>query len=144
MFGVPLEGGDWALGLVSRASPDGVVVIGHFFGPRRKSLPEGNELPEFMPEDAVAVERFGDLGLVDGSWPILGPATGWRRESWPAPAFRRVDVVSGAVRKIRYDDADPAEEIAAERVASDEAEGLPNDGLQGAIGMSRLLDRRLS
>ena len=144
VFGVPLESGDWALGVVSRAAPGGSVLIGHFFGPRRDALPDLRDLPQLRPEDAVAVERFGDLGLCDGSWPVLGPAQGWRREAWPAPAFRRVDVVSGAVRKIVYDDDDPAEVIASERVAADEAEGLPNDGVMGAIGMSRLVDRRLS
>jgi hypothetical protein len=142
-FGIPLEGGDWALGVVSRAAPGGRVVIGHFFGPRRHALPEGGELPDLKPENAVAVERFGDLGLFDGSWPVLGRVTGWRREDWPAPAFRRVDVVSGAVRRVMYDDADPAEEIAAERVRPAEAEGLPNDGLQGALGMTRLIVRLL-
>jgi hypothetical protein len=60
------------------------------------------------------------------------------------PAFRRVDVVSGAVRRVRYDGADPSEEVAAGRVSPVEPEGLPNDGLQGAIGMSRLVARRLS
>ena len=119
-------------------------MIGHFFGPRREALPDGGELPDLKPEDAVAVERFGDLGLFDGSWPVLGRVTGWQREDWPAPAFRRVDVVSGEVRRVVYDDADPAEEIAAERVAPGEAEGLPSDGVQGALGMSRLVARRLS
>ena len=143
VFGVPLETGEWALGVVSRAAPEGRVLIGHFFGPRREALPETSELPALRPEDAVAVERFCDLGLVDGSWPVLGPAEGWRREDWPAPAFRRVDVVSGAVRRIVYDDADPFQVVASERVAPDAAGGLPNDGVQCAIGMSRLVEERL-
>jgi hypothetical protein len=144
VFGVPLEGGDWALGVVSRAAPGGRIVTGHFFGPRRGSRPASAELPDLRAEDAVAVERFGDLGLFDGSWPVLGSVPDWRRDDWPVPAFRRVDVVSGAVRRVIYDDANPAEVLAVEQVSPGEAEDLPNDGLMGWIGMSRLIAKRLS
>lgn len=141
VFGVPLDDGEWALGVVARAAPRGRELLGYFFGPKRAELPD--EVPELRPEDAVAVERFGDLGLVEGSWPILGAHPAWRREEWRMPPFRRTDDVSGAVFRIVYDDDDPGEMLERQRVDPAEAEGLSFDGLTGAEGVRRSLARRL-
>jgi hypothetical protein len=144
VFAVPVDGGGWALGVVSRAAPQGRILIGHFFGPRWDDPPDEGEVPDLAAGDALTVERFGDGGLHDGSWPVIGKLEGWRREDWPVPAFQRKDVVSGAVRKVVYDDADPSEEASVEPIEAGEADGLPKDGVQGAAGVSALLARRLS
>jgi hypothetical protein len=141
VFGVPLDGGEWALGVVARAAPEGRQLLGYFFGPKRAELPE--DVPELQPEDAVSVERFGDLGLIERAWPVLGAHPRWRREEWPMPAFRGEDVVSGAIFRVVYDDDDPGELLERRRVDPVEAKGLPIDGLTGAEGVRRWLARRL-
>jgi Immunity protein 26 len=140
VFGVPLNGG-WALGVVARVAPEGRLLLGYFFGPKRAELPD--EVPELRPEDAVSVQRFGDLGLIEGSWPVLGAHPGWRRQEWPMPAFRRTDDVSGAVFRIDYDDDDPGEMLERRRVDPAEVEGLSPDGLAGAGAVIRRLARLL-
>ena len=47
-------------------------MLGFFFGPTRNSLPDQSEIPGLAPGDAEAVMRFGALGLIDGSWPVVG------------------------------------------------------------------------
>jgi hypothetical protein len=144
VFGVPLEGDGWGLGLVARAAANGFVVLGYFFGPRRDDLPSAEDLPTLKREDAALVDMFGDRGLVEGSWPVIGPLEGWRREDWPFPAFRWTDAVSGTVMRVCYDDHDPSQQVSRERVDPAEAEGLPPDGLAGAELVCTRLSRRLA
>src|SRR4051812_7304936 len=88
LFGVPLEGGGYGVGLVARSNQEGVVV-GYFFGERFLHTPDASELATLDLGDAVLVKTFGDLGLLRSEWPVIGQLPGWRREDWPMPAFGR-------------------------------------------------------
>ena len=141
-FAVPLRDGGFATGVIARAAPRGRVLLGYFFGPRRQSLPGVGELRDFRPEWAVLVTRFGDLSLVDGTWPILGKTENWNRERWPMPDFIRTDVISGSRQRVRYDQSDPASESDVGAVVGPSVD-LPKDGLMGSgsveIKLTRLL-----
>ena len=78
-FGVPLEGGGYAVGVLARfrKGPYGSNLFGYFFGPRRRALPSLEELKRLTPDDAINACHFGHLGLVQNEWPIIG-----RNEPW--------------------------------------------------------------
>src|SRR5580658_8156552 len=75
LFAVPLRGGGFAVGVVARATNKGKVILCYFFGPRRDSIPALNDMVKLKPESAICVLRIGDLGLINGEWPIIGEWT---------------------------------------------------------------------
>ena len=88
IFLVPLRSGGFSRGVVARFDGKG-TVLGYFFGPVTNK-PDG-VLPLLDPADACLVGRFGDVGLLKGSWPITGSLLEWKRENWPVPPFYRHD-----------------------------------------------------
>jgi hypothetical protein len=68
-------------------------------------------------ECSLKVIRVGALGLVDGSWPIIGKADSWNREEWPMPKFVRKDDISGVAWLVTYGDDDPNHVIGEQRAA---------------------------
>jgi len=130
-FAVTLQGGGFAVGLIARANPGG-VLLGYFFGPVRPEVPALGDVAGLRPGDAVLVRKFGHLGIVQGKWPLLGRADGWDRTEWPIPVFIRYEELTGRSFRVFYDDDDPNEVIREEQVAPGEAEQGPKDGLMGA------------
>lgn len=143
LFAVPLRKGGYAVGLIARTRPQGEVVFGYFFGPRREALPGAQDLQTLTPTDAVLVGQFGDLRLIRGDWPMLGRLRSWKREHWPMPAFVRVDDVSNEARLIRYSEDDPNHEIANLPCTAEQAERLPRDAMMGAGAVEIRLTKRL-
>src|SRR6266705_1440571 len=94
VFAVPLRGGGYAVGLVARVGRRG-TTLGYFFGPRREKVPVLSEVAELNPEAALLVELFGDLGLMEGHWPIIGLASSFDRRRWPLPPFGRIEEFTG-------------------------------------------------
>lgn len=141
-FAVPLRTDGFAIGIVVRANPEG-VLLGYFFGPRRAELPSIADAAGLLPEQAVLIGRFGHLGLRGGSWPLLGREPGWDRSTWPTPIFIRFEELTGRSFHVRYDDADPGHLIGESLVAPGSAEQGPTDGLMGAgfveLRLTRLL-----
>jgi hypothetical protein len=141
-FAVPLRGGGFAAGVIARAMPhkEG-VLIGYFFGPRRCEVPALGELSGLSAAQAILVERFGDLGIVNGTWPLLGHIDGWNRSAWPTPVFGRFEELTGRAFKVIYDDANPNRLIREEQVDPSELTGMPRDGLSGAGAVETVLAR---
>ena len=99
LFAVPLRHGGYAIGLVTRTSPQGKILLTYFFGPARKMVPEADELQNLRPQDALRVARVGDLSLIDKTWPIIGQLQSWKREEWAMlPFARREDITKKAWR----------------------------------------------
>ena len=114
-FAVPLAHG-FALGLVARKPKRGPVVLGYFFGPRRKQLPDSSELQQVKAEQANMICRVKDGGLHRGLWRIIGHHPHWRRKDWPMPAFHRKEGLSGRGLRAEYDGDDlttPTREVEA-------------------------------
>jgi Immunity protein 26 len=107
VFAVPLRSGGFARGVVARASPKGAVLFGFFFGPKLSSL-EDADLAGVEPEAAVTQMIFGDLGLVNGAWHIIGPLPEWERELWGMPDFVRRDPIGKRAWRVRRLDSDPS------------------------------------
>jgi hypothetical protein len=129
VFLVPLRNGGYARGVVARASPEGKGVLGYFFGPRLSSGGDA-EWGDLDPAEAILCVRFGDLGLINGEWPILGKVLNWNRSMWPMPDFVRRDPL-GRLRPVlvRYSDDDPMR-IEAEYSIEDDS-GMLLDSASG-------------
>ena len=129
VFKVPLEGGEAARGIVARTASDGRLLFGYFFGPRF-SLNAMADISGLEPENAVLRLRFGDLGLHNGLWPVIGRLPDWNPAKWPMSNAVRRDPFG--IRKpilVRYDDNDPSKVLSEEILENDI--DLPNDGLAG-------------
>ncbi|MHB1594942.1 MAG: Imm26 family immunity protein [Streptosporangiaceae bacterium] len=142
-FAVPLQGGGFAVGLIARANPGG-VLLGYFFGPRRSGVPALSDVAGLRPDDAVLVRKFGHLGIAQGKWPLLGRADGWDRREWPTPVFIRYEELTGRSFRVIYDDDDPNKVLREELIAPGEAEQGPKDGLMGAGFAEAALTRLLA
>lgn len=142
-FAVPLRSSGYGLGVVARANPK-AALLGYFFGPKRATLPNLDDVSGLGPGDAVWVAMFGHLGLRDGAWPILGQFNPWNRKDWPMPDFRRYEELTGRRFRVIYDDDDPAMLLREELASASEIANLPEDGLAGAgfveLRLTRLLD----
>lgn len=144
-FAVPLRGGGFGAVIIARAMPsEEGVLLGYFFGPRHDSAPTLDELSALSASDAVLVERFGDLGILDGTWLLVGHTDRWDRGAWPTPAFGRLEELTGRAFKVIYHDADPNRLLGEERIDRSELASMPKDGLSGAGAVERILTRLLS
>ena len=141
-FAVPLRAGGFAAGVVARANPRG-VMFGYFFGPKRTEVPALEDVTSLTPADAVLVGKFGDLGLLRGTWPVLGPGPHWDRGRWPMPPLIRYEELTGRSFRVYYADDDPNELIREEQVPPGETEDGPEDGLMGAGFVEKRLTRLL-
>lgn len=141
-FLVPLDGGGVARGVAVRVSPRGKVLLGYFFGPRLGSSAEFS-WDGLQPAAAVLRLRCGDLGLVNGDWPIVGQVPGWNRAMWPMPDFVRRDPLGRLPPLlVRYSDYDP-QRIDCEIPIQDD-EGLGNQSLSGAGAVATRLNKLLA
>jgi hypothetical protein len=129
IFLVPLRDGGYARGVVARSGEMGKVLLGYFFGPRLSSS-TAVKVEDLNPSHALLKVRFGDLGLINGMWPIVGTMPRWKRADWPMPPFVRRDPLKK--RKpfiVRYSDADPCR-IEMERPIDHGAE-MTSDSMYG-------------
>lgn len=140
-FVVPLRQGGFAVGVVARASAAGKVILCYFFGPSRTSIPSLADVDKLELSDAVLVVRVGDLSLMDGDWPIVGPIASWNRFEWPMPIFVRKDPLSHRAWRVQYSDKDPR------KIEGEESEPyestLERDAVYGAGAAEILLTNLL-
>jgi hypothetical protein len=132
-FAVPLRGGGFGVGLAARAQPkQHGVVLGYFFGPVFAEPPSITELVGLTAATATLVQKFGDLRLIDGTWPVIGRVDRWERDHWPMPPFQRYEELTGRTMRVICDDDDANVVVSELQVSADEDEGLPSDGMLGA------------
>lgn len=141
-FAVPLRDGGYGTGIVARHSADGCILI-YLFGPRYKNIPPLHEVQKKRSKDAIKVKIAGDLGLIEGSWPIIGSSEAWKRDEWPMPKFIRKDEISNSVWLVTYADDNPNQVICEER-ASIDLQGFERDSLSGAGAIEIVLTRLLA
>jgi len=142
LFRVPLPGGGAARGVVARASPEGKVLLGYFFGPRLSSSAPVTA-DHVDPAHALLRIRFGDLGLINGEWTVHGMVPGWDRSNWPMPDFVIRDPLGKRPPlRVHYSDSDPLEVLTRRPTRNDH--GLARDSLFGygavEIALDKLLD----
>lgn len=137
-FAVPLPSGGYALGVVARVRRG--ILLGYFFRPRRKKIPVFNKrITSLSASDAILCSLCGDLGIIEGEWPILGKDPNWDRKRWPMPIFTGQDPLSEVITAVRYDES-TLQEVDSYRVAE---LGEHADGLAGSGFVEELLDARL-
>lgn len=124
---MPLRDGGFALGMVARANPKG-VLLGYFFGERYGAPPTLADTANLAHGDAVLVGKFGHLGLKNGTWPIVGRFDDWDRAAWPMPTFVRYEELTGRSYRVVYDNDDPNQLIREQEVPPGLAEQHPKDG----------------
>lgn len=129
VFLVPLRAGGYARGVVARSAPKGRVLLGYFFGPRLESNSTVT-LNDLDPSKAVLRIRFGDLGLINKEWPIVGSVPDWNRSEWPMPSFVWRDPLGKMkAHLVHYSDDDPTQKTEGNPVEDDS--GLMTDSLSG-------------
>jgi Immunity protein 26 len=140
-FAIPLRSKGFAVGVVARASPGGGVILAYFFKKVWDHPPQFEEVNGFKPDDAVRILRVGDLGFLDGTWPVLGRDPDWNRGSWTIPHFVRKDDISRKAWIVVYSDHDP-NRVESETRASYDV-NLERDSMFGAgaaeIDLTRIL-----
>lgn len=143
LVAVPLrEGGGYAVGLI--AAHDGLGgVIGYFFDKRFDTLPTVDTAGALGHLDLLRVMRFGDLGLIQGDWVVLGEHPEWRPCEWPIPAFGRREP-TGRAFKVTYAAEDLRGPIREEVIDDDECDRLPRDALSGSGAVERVLTHLLT
>jgi hypothetical protein len=143
VFAIPLADGGFAVCLAARIDGGG-TVLGYFFRPRRDHLPTTHDVGALRREDSFEVAMFGDLGLIEGRWPVLGTATDWKAECWPVPTFGRIDIVSGnRAWRVQYRDPD-LKWMSDEEINVEQARTLPRDRLMGAGAVEAWLSHLLA
>jgi hypothetical protein len=128
---VPLDQETCAVGKIARVRPGGRIIFGYFFGPKRRALPSTDALARLRPAEAVLLARFGDLGIINGSWNVIARDHDWDPTEWPMPSFSRVDEVDGVAFKVTYSDNDPSNAIDETKITVGQAKRYPEDGLFG-------------
>jgi hypothetical protein len=89
-FSIPLREGGYARGVVTRMDSDG-TIFGYFFGPKIGRISEVCVDANLCPDQAVFCGRFGDLGLLNEEWQVIGNIQNWSREKWSMPPFLRFE-----------------------------------------------------
>jgi hypothetical protein len=130
-FAVPLRDCGFAVGVVARANKNG-VLFGYFFGPRRLNLPAVRDVGGLAARDAALVRTFGDLGLREGVWPLIGAAPEWNRAEWPMPTFGRFEELTGRAFAVDYGDDDPNAHPRETQIPPEDLVRYPKDGMAGA------------
>jgi hypothetical protein len=126
---VPLRTTGFAPGVVARRGR-GPILFGYFFhlrlfGPCLPAEP-------LVAGAASRLMRFADLGLVDGTWHVVGSLTGWQREDWPMPDFQQVGRGASVRVRVRYSEDNPVHELSREPATIAALSGLPSVDIFGS------------
>jgi hypothetical protein len=139
LYGVPLEGGLAGVCLVARTGRLG--ALGYFSNQVFEQPPELTDA-SFSPDQAAWVGLFGDLGIINGEWPLIDTVPDWNRDMWPLPVFGRLSELSGRAFRVTYDDR-LRSRSEVEAADPDEVAILPVDMLAGSAAAERRLSRLL-
>jgi len=126
---VPLRTTGFAPGVIARRG-ESPILFGYFFHQR---LPDPSMPTEpLAPASASRLMRFADLGLVNGSWHVVGQVAEWNRDDWPMPDFQQVGRDASVGLRLRFSEDDPIHELSREAATMDALAGLPYGGSYGS------------
>jgi hypothetical protein len=146
-FAVPLHNGGFALGILARANPRAKVGLGYFFGRRFSHLPTAEDTRELVSSDAILIARFGDLGIVEGKWPLVKGGKPFHRQDWPVPKFARIDLLNserGVLVEYESDGSWTAQPIRETPSPASDLINLPLDGMFGSVAIEAKLTHLLT
>ena len=136
---VPLAPDEFAVGVVIHTDGKGRCV-GAFFGPRVRSASEV-DTGGLRLENAVWVCRFGDYGIHNSLWPVIGAIPNWASAPWSVTSFARGHDDPTLCYITEYDNV---LNVKSDRVApASEGQALPKDSLCGSAIVEKLLAKLL-
>ncbi len=146
LFAVPLKSGGYGIGVIARMKKGrgAKSIVGYFFDLKLDNIPEPSDLSDIGHSQVRYITQFGDLGLHEDRWPIIGPMPNWDQEDWPMPVFGKVMLDGVRAEKVYYDPSNPEKWTNFEPCAIEEARALPQDGLAGARAIETVLDKILN
>lgn len=121
VFCFPIPCGRFALGVVARKAKGSPILLGYFFGRCLPACPVQADVATLTASDAIKIARFGDLGLRNGEWRVVGHIDDWDRELWPFPKFIRRDLLSNYAALVTYSDDDPSRITDEQRCLADDS-----------------------
>lgn len=127
---IPLRQGGDGFGVICRVSRGGILLM-RLYTPRPGVLSAQFDPSALKPEEADAIARVGHLGIINGSWPIVGVVKPWVRDKWSYTQFVRYEQLSGKTFLVSYSDFDPNVVVLEQEVQPGVAEQMPPDGLMG-------------
>lgn len=139
VFCFPLRDSGYGRGVVARSGKRGGCILGYFFGPILQS-PEDATLEGLSADHSVLCCLFGDLGLMDGTWQVIGAIPDWDRSHWPNPDFMTRS--NGWYYLVRYSDDNPIHETLRKPVKDDDPT-LEDAALYGSGAVEIAVSRRL-
>jgi hypothetical protein len=108
------------------------MLLGYFFEPPLVGPPTIDDTRNLTARDAFYITRFGDLGIIEGQWPVVSDDGIWARDDWPVPTFGRiVDIGQGWACAITYDESELEKTTGEVRISREQALQLPEDGYAG-------------
>jgi Immunity protein 26 len=139
---IPVKPQGWVLGVYARVKKGrGLgVPFGYFFGDVCNAIPDASIIPTLRPSHAILQTCFGDIGLIEGRWPIIGKIEPWTRDDWPMPYM----MISGAElgmpcdQRVLFDENDPSREIQRE-CAEPGTLNLPSASTPGSLALENIL-----
>lgn len=141
-FAVPLREGGFAVSVVARMASKGRIVLAYLFGPKRDGVPNIDDVSLLRAKDATKCLMLGDLGLMNGEWPIIGHSPNWNQQEWPMRSFVRRDDTSKRAWRTVYADTDPSK-LEREEPVPYEFNGLEPDALYGYGAVELLMTKLL-
>ena len=145
-FGVPLKQGGYALGIIARSSHKSPSCLGFFFGSIYVNLPTIEKTQLLQAKNAVLIAWFGDLGLINGAWPIIGPSVKFDKKGWPVPLFKRIDNLdSNRGWLIEYPQDEPifTQPLRVTPTTASSLNGIINETLHGYKALEIVLSKLL-
>jgi|SRR5271157_6053791 len=146
-FAVPLRSGGYAIGIIVRGSYKTKGGLGYFFGPKYAEVPSNIETLAKNKDNSILIGWFGDLGIINGDWPLIEGRKPFAREEWPVPKFYRIPPLP--IEKafvVEYDQDTSIHHPIHEYIVpiSEEILKLPEDGGYGSGAIEIELDKLLS
>jgi hypothetical protein len=136
---VPLAPGGFAVGVVIHTTGKGSCV-GAFFGPRVRSASEV-DTGGLRLENAVWVCKFGDYGIHNSLWPVIGAIPNWASAPWSVTRFARGHDDPSLCYVTEYDNL---LNVKSDRVApASEGQVLPENTSYGSGNVERRLAKLL-
>ncbi len=137
----PLKKGGFARGVVARMDGKG-GIFGYFFGPKLASIDDAS-MDGLQPKNAIWLTEFGDLGLLENAWTVIGKLPNWNREEWPMPPLIRLDEVQHRATLVFYDDR-TFDRIREYEVDFSLAKSYPREGSSGYVAVEIWMSKLLS
>lgn len=147
-FAIPLPSSGYAIGIIARGSYKTKGGLGYFFGPKYDEIPSNLETFSKNKENFIFIGWFGDLGIINGDWPLIEAGKPFKRVEWPVPKFYRIPgIPEGQAFLVEYDQTMPEMFRPMHEYLvpiSQDILQFPEDSLHGAGAIEIILDRLLN